>query len=311
MSKKLPSKLYHYCSLNTFVNIIKSRSIWLSDISKSNDKQELTWLKNRFELFLYKQWVDYAKSKEKIDDLQSVDFSEFEKTHLFTNYLMKNNLKTSYVFCLSECRDDLGQWRGYADDGRGISIGFNANVFHVLCQIYSNANNDFNFNFCKIKYGEKSADELFTSFSKALEINTGKSSEDVLSQLESTSILTMELAPTIKNIGFKQEKEWRLIYNVDNSDILDGNLPTLPQCLTNFSDIVHINGLSYCVKNDGIVGHTEMTFTTISDMINEVIIGPKCSATKDDILMFLISEGIIKNEKDCKIKVGKSQSSYV
>ena len=112
MPKKLPSTLYHYCSLNTFINILRSKSVWLSDISKSNDKQELVWLKNRFEMFLYRQWVDFAKLKEKAGNLQSVDFSAFDKTHLFSNYLMKSNLTTSFVFCLSECRDDLGQWRG-------------------------------------------------------------------------------------------------------------------------------------------------------------------------------------------------------
>ena len=32
--------VYHYCSVDTFFNIIKNSSMWLSDISKSNDYQE-------------------------------------------------------------------------------------------------------------------------------------------------------------------------------------------------------------------------------------------------------------------------------
>lgn len=32
--------VYHYCSVDTFFNIIKNSSVWLSDISKSNDYQE-------------------------------------------------------------------------------------------------------------------------------------------------------------------------------------------------------------------------------------------------------------------------------
>ena len=29
--------LYHYCSVDTFFNIIKNAKLWLSDIEKSND----------------------------------------------------------------------------------------------------------------------------------------------------------------------------------------------------------------------------------------------------------------------------------
>lgn len=42
-----PDVLYHYCSMNSFFNIIRNRSIWLSDVSKSNDKDELIWYKEK------------------------------------------------------------------------------------------------------------------------------------------------------------------------------------------------------------------------------------------------------------------------
>ena len=32
--------LYHYCNTDVFFNIIKNSTIWLSDVSKSNDYQE-------------------------------------------------------------------------------------------------------------------------------------------------------------------------------------------------------------------------------------------------------------------------------
>lgn len=44
MSIQVPKVLYHYCSLPTFQKIIEGRSIWLSDISKSNDSMELVWV---------------------------------------------------------------------------------------------------------------------------------------------------------------------------------------------------------------------------------------------------------------------------
>jgi hypothetical protein len=32
--------LYHYCSVETFFNIVKGANLWLSDMAKSNDYQE-------------------------------------------------------------------------------------------------------------------------------------------------------------------------------------------------------------------------------------------------------------------------------
>lgn len=34
MANNVPKTLYHYCSVDTFYNIINNRSIWLSDIGK-------------------------------------------------------------------------------------------------------------------------------------------------------------------------------------------------------------------------------------------------------------------------------------
>ncbi|PXX55798.1 hypothetical protein DFR60_10272 [Hungatella effluvii] len=36
--------VYHYCDLNAFLNIIKTRKLWLSDVKKSNDSIEGKYL---------------------------------------------------------------------------------------------------------------------------------------------------------------------------------------------------------------------------------------------------------------------------
>ena len=48
MSSKKPKSLYHYCSLETFISIIRNSSIWLSDVKKSNDSKELIWLRQHY-----------------------------------------------------------------------------------------------------------------------------------------------------------------------------------------------------------------------------------------------------------------------
>lgn len=45
---------YYYCSLDTFLNITKNSSIYLSDINKMNDTEEVVWIHNLIQKFTQK-----------------------------------------------------------------------------------------------------------------------------------------------------------------------------------------------------------------------------------------------------------------
>ena len=51
-------KLYHYCSLETFISIISNKCLRLSDLSKSNDYMERKWIINIIEEALNKSFKD-------------------------------------------------------------------------------------------------------------------------------------------------------------------------------------------------------------------------------------------------------------
>jgi hypothetical protein len=51
-------KLYHYCSLETFIAIISNKCLRLSDLSKSNDYMERKWIMNIVEEALDKSFKD-------------------------------------------------------------------------------------------------------------------------------------------------------------------------------------------------------------------------------------------------------------
>lgn len=42
----MSKKVYHYCSVDTFYSIISNQTFRLSDITKSNDYLEISWIKN-------------------------------------------------------------------------------------------------------------------------------------------------------------------------------------------------------------------------------------------------------------------------
>ena len=103
--------VYHYCSIETFLSIIQNSVLRLTDIEKSNDYSERVYM----ETLILKQF------QKKINNNLN--------GYLLDNFIVKyyQSLYTSsnlYASCFSEDGDLLSQWRAYADNGTGVSIGF-------------------------------------------------------------------------------------------------------------------------------------------------------------------------------------------
>ncbi len=99
--------LYHYCSTYAFFNILKDRTLFLSSLTSSNDTREGRWLSEVLRDVLIRKKAKRSVVSELVRQLSTV-----EETSI------------AYGFCLSQRRDMLSQWRGYADDASGFAIGF-------------------------------------------------------------------------------------------------------------------------------------------------------------------------------------------
>jgi len=111
----VPPRVYHYTSAAGLRGILEGGALWFTDIFKLNDTSELT------------HGVDHALSILKsIEGYAQPLLALFCKT--FCQALTGNvqNVAHFFVCCFSTDGDDLGQWRAYADNGRGYSIGFDA-----------------------------------------------------------------------------------------------------------------------------------------------------------------------------------------
>ena len=117
---EVPAVLYHYTSNNAFLSILKSRELRLSALSQSNDSLEGKWLLHALKSECREQGINQDHRQ------QIADFAE---------YVFKWVM--GYGFCLSSDRDQLSQWRGYADDGRGVAIGFKTNELLKLTNFAS------------------------------------------------------------------------------------------------------------------------------------------------------------------------------
>ncbi len=118
-------------------------------------------------------------------------------------------------FCVSEKRDLLSQWRGYASDGAGVAIGFRRELFDRI--IIEQPVPDIPLQFTRVTY--KAEDQR-----RAIEPIVHEIAADFIPELEKWSPplpKILQLAPhcyTMKNEFFEEEQEWRLMAVVDTDE---------------------------------------------------------------------------------------------
>jgi hypothetical protein len=224
--------LYHYCSTEAFHAIVESRSLRLSSLSLSNDTLEGKLVGNTFLRLAKRDKLD----KTSIQQLQH--YMEIVERGY-----------DGLGFCLSEVGDLLSQWRGYASDATGVSIGFSREYLEWLAEAarseltpgftvetvhYDSKVHEAEiepaflevkklikggaFRVPRIRLPETRTDE---EIQRALENNTGRRAK-VFAKL-------LKLFPKfflLKSHAFSEEREWRLLS--DHAPSVKCSYRTLP-----------------------------------------------------------------------------------
>ena len=303
MNEEIPETLYHYCSLPTFLNIIRNKSIWVSDIECSNDSWELVSLRN---LIARRIGADLNEiiHKNMLDD---GDHELAKKLFGLKDGFMENlstvTIKT-FAFCLSEERDLLSQWRGYADDGNGVAIGFKTEFFNRLCKKNTEKETPAIFDFDKITYDEGVAKEYIADLLAKFKWYQCSTLDDYKEALKNIYAKISADAPFYKKDGFSEEKEWRFVIDFLVKKIGLFSLSETNDELCTFGEII------YEARGNRLVPHIEIKISDITNAISEIIIGPKCKEKEADILHFLVCSGALKSIYDPSIKITKTATSY-
>lgn len=246
--------VYHYCSVDTFFNIIKNSSIWLSDITKSNDYQECI----RCREIVNRGIEEYLR-----DDIEAL---QAWRTW-YQEGVYSNSMKT-FCVCFSGSKDKLSQWRGYAQDGKGMAIGFDKEILEELNQI-----SEFHIAFGKVIYDnpQEYVQEIIADNIKKFKY---KGIGHVA--LELSGNYRMQF-PFVKNPGFKEENEWRAVVC---SQIGHYNIPS--------SDNILFSKIKYRAANNKLIPYIEMNFEKVKQcIIKEIFIGPKSEVEVEDIVDLL------------------------
>lgn len=255
--------LYHYCTNSTFISIIQTRSVWLSDFTLSNDRLEGRWLRNLL-----------------VERCRQESFYPVQMERLLSFFDLGATRLGAAGFCMSEEGDLLSQWRAYAGDGGGVSIGFSKQHFEALAgALYAQQSGEA-LSLHKIAYSSEDQASLVQSILddvvhavKAGALDTGT----LLTPLEgdrkvevdkhfrslTASFLALHLVQyRVKNPAFCEEREWRLI-----SLILS--------YATEASSHGDLSKMDFRPGHDRIVPYRILPLGETVPCITEVVLGPK------------------------------------
>jgi hypothetical protein len=296
------------------MSIFDNKSIWLSDIRRSNDSLELRWIMGQCQYYMINAWTDYVREVQEnrgMDIVSHEHFKEFEELYLLAKDYDAEDDTKNWVFCLSEKADDLGQWRGYANDGQGISIGFNS-AFLKKINFIGDAIRTTSVNFCfdKVHYSRRDVKMFFNETVGLAKIDLNMEPDEVIQYMKRALALSYIFSPLYKSDKFKDEKEWRVFYSMYLDDIEKGERPGISDDKNILSDIIRLEKYKFERKGETMVSHLELELPQFKRAINNIIIGPKAKVTPMDMRLYLMSIGLLKDANDESIKIHRSMISY-
>ena len=284
--------LFHYCSNSAFVSIISTREIWASEFSLSNDLLEGKWIREIFKEYCIEKGVH-----------------DFEQSTLVGDLANAATVIGGAGFCMSEEGDLLSQWRGYADDGAGVSIGFSKEYFEALGKLKMNRNDSFNAVITQVVYDVAKQKEIISEHGEEiirlvsegglrvpglLTTETGDEKRQRQAKRRQIALEFFLLFPhfySLKNPAFAEEREWRLISHVFRGA---GENP--------LSDLMKMD---FRPRADRIVPFRRVALDEVGIApITEVVLGPR-NVTPEEIV-----DAMLKKYSMTAVRVRRSSASY-
>lgn len=262
--------IYHYCNTVAFQSIIATKQIWLTDITKLNDKSE------------YKSGFDII-----LEILEDKGISEHPVLQEVSTDKLNSNFQI-LVGCFSKEGDAGSQWRFYADDSKGLSIGFDEtelNQFNIFNRFIENRFQPIasHVNLNEVKYDKSEFFDSVKNLIDALERN------DSVLKYQLMAFALRRLAALYKDPYFKDEREIRAIVEIEpNGDdryILDERVNAY---------------------KENVIYHKLLTSYQNLSAIKEVIIGANCTFTQEDVEGILHENGL----KEVAVRYSSGRGRY-
>lgn len=297
--------VYHYCDNYKMANILSGKILRMSDITKSNDYEEV---KMFFPGILDAIEDEYRKDEFPLQYMDRTNRDALGKLldweYDILRYEFDRGGVTNFVVCFCEEGDVLSQWRGYADNGKGCSLGFSVKELEDYCNTYKGI-----LRFEQVDY--KTVKEInVTIVEEALKVlnelrglrnwivenlpSLHEEKIDKMFQYYFHQMISNVLMSSLKykNETFQEEQEWRLffsqqIYKYAKWIYGDEEIETIV-----YDDMLKVikNRIEFNVTSDDLIPFYPIKFTEISpNPIKQVIVGPQNKIMEKDFSLYVAS----------------------
>lgn len=205
----MPEYVYHYTDAAGLKGMLDQGLLWATDYRFLNDKEEVSHLRRAVNDVLGEEHRNNSNSTVK---------------RICAEAGLYGNIETPYeifIFSASAQEDDLSQWRGYAKEGCGFTIGFDAPKLMALCDTLA-----ISCGFGRVEYNH---DEQIKSVRRALaEIGAvverelkkkGANADEIFDKAAQTLDLIVEVRAAIsKHNSFRAEDEWRIVVMIPRDE---------------------------------------------------------------------------------------------
>ena len=208
--------LFHYTSHEGVLGITDSASIWATNVLYVNDASEVNYAKN----LLNNEIKSFCEANPDFKTGTSWGYFFFESLENNINKLLPSGNYSCYVCSFSEESDLLSQWRGYCKDASGYSLGF---ALSGLQSCVKRAG--FIIKPCIYDQREQidAIEKLIRKASDRFVLEVGKTGQnwDAKSKYIAADILIefIQLAPFLKHPKFEEEREWRIVANLQTNKV--------------------------------------------------------------------------------------------
>ncbi len=208
MLKKYNGILYHYTTVEGLLGILQSNVIWATSYPFLNDSSEIVYGRRLCKNIINERITKSQKEEEKILYTECLE-------------LQDNNKGRIYITCFCERGNLLSQWRGYAKNGLGFSLGLESK--YLLSEY-----RQYPYNLIKIKKVEydlvnqkKIINNLLDEAVKYIDENNITSKKFISELAKTINKKIEECIVFFKDAAFEEEKEWRAIYYEKDRELIE------------------------------------------------------------------------------------------
>lgn len=303
---------YHYTSLQALFEIIRTKTLRLTNFSSSNDKKELQYSIDDFHNILIKMVTD--GSDEKYRQYCEVMFESITN-HIKEYAKYDFSPITTYGISLTSDCNSLLHWGMYADQMRGVNIAIDIDAIGEIHKVHSSINSNWAFlDYYEALYTQEQKYDfiknkmlLFLKYIPHLKESAPQldNRQIALDNMYGWVALTYDkMRRFVKESGFVGEKESRICFE-ENTIVELRKMNAVTEKSEDIDKIRYSElerviselGLEkrhYAVSPRGIRSFHNLCLSNIwgSKLIPEITLGPLCVQNKNELRKFFDDNGL-------------------